>query len=287
MTQNGETIRFGPAGNSDSFYAAGYKGTEEMPSWLYAAGLNAFEYSFGRGAFMGADKAVKIAAAAKEYDIQISAHAPYYINFGSTEIEKEEKSFLYILRSIEALRGLGGRRVVFHVGSAGKGDRAEVFARVLDNMRALAYRVENAGYGDMLLCPETMGRASQIGTVEEVAAICKKSDIFLPCVDFGHVNALTQGALKTKDDYRKIIEYFYDQLGERAVRMHIHFSRIQYGARGEIKHLDFTDGKYGPPFEPLMEVLHEYKMTPVVICESDGTMAEDASAMKKYFDQIR
>ena len=41
--------RFGPAGNSESFYAQGHTSTKEQPAWLHAMGLDAFEYSFGRG----------------------------------------------------------------------------------------------------------------------------------------------------------------------------------------------------------------------------------------------
>ena len=76
----------------------------------------------------------------------------------------------------------------------------------------------------------------------------------------------------------------YDFLPENKFNaMHVHFSKIQYGAKGEIRHLTFSDDTYGPDFRPLMELFREKGMSPVVICESDGTQAEDAAEMKRYY----
>lgn len=280
-------IAFGPAGNSNSFYAEGNKSTYQMPPWIAAKGLTAFEYSFGRGVNLRTETAEKIAEAAKEHGIAMSAHAPYYINFASENPESISNSFMYVLKSLEALKSLGGRRLVFHTGSASKSDRAEAFHRTKENLLLLAEKVKEAGYGDMLLCPETMGKDSQIGTAEEVAGLVALDGIFAPCIDFGHVNSLMRGGLKTKEDYRKVLDLFYRIAGkEKTDNMHIHFSKIQYGNSGEIRHLTLEDTKYGPPYEPLMELLFEYKMTPVVISESDGVMAEDAVTMKNYFDRL-
>ena len=104
----------------------------------------------------------------------------------------------------------------------------------------------------------------------------------IPCFDFGHINSYTHGALKSKDDYKRIIDLALDRLGDRAKRMHIHFSKIMYGAAGEIKHLTLEDTVYGPPYEPLAEIIDEYALSPVIICESRDIMSDDALKMKKY-----
>ena len=116
--------------------------------------------------------------------------------------------------------------------------------------------------------------------------MCKISDNFIPTLDFGHINALTQGTLKTETDYRKIIDYMFEELGaEKAKKVHIHFSKIEYGAKGEIRHLTLADEKYGPEFAPLAKVLKEYDMSPVVICESSELMAHDALILKEIYSK--
>ena len=141
-----------------------------------------------------------------------------------------------------------------------------------------------------ILCPETMGKYSQIGTVEEICALCTLHPMLIPCLDFGHINSYMQGNLKTKDDFKRIMDIVFGVLGEqKAPYIHIHFSKIKYGASGEIHHLNFTDEEasfYGPDFEPLAQVLYEYKMSPVIICESTDNMAEDSLEMKKIYEKL-
>ena len=129
-----------------------------------------------------------------------------------------------------------------------------------------------------------MGKLAQIGTVEEITKFCKLDKIFYPCVDFGHVNAREQGSLKTTADFKSRLEYLIGELGmEKMKHFHVHFSKIQYSVKGEIRHLTFEDNQYGPEFEPLAEALKELDLEPVIICESAGTQAEDALAMKRIY----
>ena len=97
----------------------------------------------------------------------------------------------------------------------------------------------------------------------------------------------TRGGIQTKDDYRRIIDYTFQELGElKAKNIHIHFSKIQYGPSGEIRHLTFADTQYGPLYEPLAEIIDEYRMTPFIICESKEVMAEDALIMKNCHKNV-
>ncbi|MBR6703119.1 MAG: endonuclease IV, partial [Clostridia bacterium] len=135
--------------------------------------------------------------------------------------------------------------------------------------------------------PETMGKMAQIGTVEEVTEFCKIDTVFTPCVDFGHINAREQGSLKTVNDYKSRLEYMIAELGyERMKYFHVHFSKIMYSAKGEVKHLTLADDIYGPEFEPLAIALQELKLEPYIVSESDGTQAEDAMEMKSVFQKI-
>ena len=140
------------------------------------------------------------------------------------------------------LRLMGGKRVVFHPAAQGKDERSVAVMRCVDRLKVLRDYIYLNGMQDMMFCPETMGKLAQIGTPEEIAAFSAIDPVFTPCIDFGHVNARTQGSLKTAEDYRRLLEGFLDVLGyERMKHFHVHFSKIMYGAKGEIKHLTFED----------------------------------------------
>ncbi len=273
-------IYIGPSGNSDAFYASGRKHTWQEAEFLHEIGLNAFEYSFGRGVSMTIETAAKIRFEFAKYGIAISAHAPYYTNFSNPDPEMIKKSIGYVLQSIEACANMGGERIVVHPAACGKATREEAVNKAKYNLALLAETLGDAQ--GFKVCLETMGKVNQIGTVEEVVDFCKIDERFYPCFDFGHINAYTRGGIKTKDDYRRILDYTIDALGfEKASKMHVHFSKIQYGDKGEIRHLTFEDTEYGPEYAPLAELFDEYKMSPYIVCESNGTMSDDALAMKK------
>ena len=280
-------IKFGPAGNCKTFYAAGYKKSVEAPKWLKEIGLTAYEYSFGRGITLGDETAIELGEQAKKYGIEVSIHAPYYINFANPDPDKIENSIMYVVNSLEKLKLIGGKRLVVHPASCGKLDRDEALKLAHNNLLLLKERLDILGFSDYLICLETMGKPAQIGTYKEIVDMCKLSPNFIPTIDFGHINALTQGGLKTEDDYREIISYIFNELGEeKAKKIHIHFSKIEYGAKGEIRHLTLEDEIYGPEFAPLAKVLKEFNVSPVVICESNEVMAKDALNLKEIYDNV-
>ena len=277
-------IKFGPSGNSESFYAAGYAHTEQAAEFVKERGLNCFEYSFGRGVRMSEDKAISIGEAFAKAGVEISVHAPYFINFANPDDEMAQKSYGYVLDSAKMCKLMGGKRIVFHPSTQGKATRFEAVEKTKERLQILAEYIRLNGMEDMLFCPETMGKEAQIGTIEEIVEFCKIAPFYIPCVDFGHINAREHGSLNTVEDYRNRLRYMLDELGEEKMKhFHVHFSKIMYGAKGEIKHLTFADEVYGPNFEPLAVALKELGLKPYIISESDGTQAEDALAMKTAY----
>lgn len=277
-------VKFGPAGNSDSFYTDGYSSTLDTATWVKNKGLDVFEYSLSRGLTITDDLCIKLGKVFKENNIEITVHAPYYINFANPDDSMIEKSIGYILGSLKKLKLMGGNRCIFHPGSCGKLSRQEAFDNLLKNIKKLIKRVKEEGYDDMLLCPETMGKSQQLGTLEEIAKICNLDKMLIPTIDFGHINAFTQGSIKGEEDYDRIINYLIETIGyEKTKIMHIHFSKIEYGPKGELKHLTFEDDKFGPEFDGLANIIVKYKLSPIIICESKGTQAEDAIKMKKIY----
>lgn len=280
-------IKFGPSGNGQLFYDSGYKHTVQAPDFLDKLGLDCFEYSFGRGVNLSEGKAIEIGEAFACKNKEISAHAPYFINFANPEDESAQKSYNYVLQSANALRLMNGKRVVFHPAAQGKASREEAVARTADRLKVLRDYIYLNGYDDMYFCPETMGKLAQIGTLEEVVEFCKIDKIYLPAIDFGHINAREQGSLRTVEDYKSRLEYMIAELGyERVKHFHVHFSKIMYSGKGEVKHLTFEDTVYGPEFEPLAIALKQLKLEPYVVSESGGTQAEDARKMKEIYDTI-
>ena len=279
-------IKFGPSGNSESFYAEGNGHTEQAASFVKNRGLDCFEYSFGRGVRMTEDKAISIGEAFKAEDIEISAHAPYFINFANPDDEMAAKSYGYVLDTAKACKLMGGKRIVFHPAAQGKASREEAVSLTEKRLQILREYIELNDLGDMMFCPETMGKMAQIGTIEEIVRFCKIDPVFTPCVDFGHVNAREQGSLKSVEDYYARLAYMIDELGyERMKNFHVHFSKIMYSAKGEVKHLTFADEIYGPNFEPLAIALKKLKLEPYIVSESDGTQAEDAMEMKRIYEK--
>lgn len=279
---------FGPSGNSLSFYEEGHKSSLETAKWVKDRGLDLFEYSFGQGYRMKEEMAVQIGEKFAEHGIKLSLHAPYFINFANPDPEMYEKSLGYIKNGIKYMKLLGAKRLIFHAGSCGKQTREDALALMKVRFSEFMPEIESLLDEDMYICPETMGKSMQIGTWKEIIDLCTISPKLLPTFDFGHVNAFTQGQLKTEDDYQEIFDYCRQKLGAwRTENAHVHFSKIEYGAKGEIRHLTFADEVYGPDFAPLAKVLAKNNLSCHIICESDGTMAEDSADMKNMYENAK
>ena len=283
------SARFGPAGNSDSF-SKKYKSSTDAPLFLKEIGLDHYEYQCGRGVRVSDKTAADLRKKAEDTGITLSLHAPYFISLSSLEAEKRDNSINYILQSCDAAMRIGADRIVIHSGSCSKISREEALELAKDTLtRARAMAVEQ-GYESIHFCPETMGKTNQLGTLEEVLELCRLDDTFLPCIDFGHLNARTFGGIKAIEDYEKMFDLVEDKLGhDRFNIFHSHFSKIKYTQPGgEKNHLTFEDTEYGPDFEPLMELTARKGISPVFICESAGTQAEDSLRMKtEYMKYIK
>ena len=271
---------FGPGGNSDSFAAEGFKSTIQAPGWVKRRGLDAYEYEAGRGVAAGEDALRAIGAKAREHGILMSLHAPYFISLSGTDPEKRLKSVEYIEKSLWAAELLGADTIVIHCGGASGRDRREAMELSKDTLRHV---IEAVGDTKIHLGIETMGKLNQLGTLEEVLELCAVDPHYYPVVDFGHLNARNIGGYYTDvDSYRRTFDTIANAMGDDVARyLHCHFSKIEFTAAGEKRHLTFEDDVFGPAFEPLAEAIVRESLCPRIICESDGTQAEDALFMKR------
>ena len=274
-------IWFGSAGNPNSFYDMGYKSTPQVPEYIKKMGINAYEYQCGRGVRVNPDHAIALKKNANDFGIRLSLHSPYYISLSSVEEDKRKNSINYILQSAQAAKLIGADRVVVHSGSCSKITREYALELAKQTLAEAVEELRKNDLYDIRLCPETMGKINQLGTLEEVVELCKIDENLIPCIDFGHLNARTLGGLKTLEDFDHVFKTMKNELGEERMRgFHSHFSKIEYTENGgEKRHLTFADEVYGPNFDPVAELILKYNCSPVIICESDGTQAEDAKAM--------
>lgn len=276
--------KFGPGGNGNLFYADGKKSTVQAPEWVKNFGLDAYEYEAGKGIIAGEETLCKIGEQAKAHGVLMSLHTPYFISLSSVEEQKRLNSIEYIKKSLWAAELIGADTIVIHSGSAAKISRTEAMRLSTDTLQKV---IEAIGDTDIHLGIETMGKVNQLGTLDEVLEQCKVDSHYVPVVDFGHMNAREGGLFRCADDYRRVFDKIAESCGDEVAKnLHCHFSKIEFTGAGEKKHLTFADTVYGPSFEPLMEAISRDGLSPRIICESDGSMAEDALTMKKYYNQL-
>ena len=268
-------VRFGPAGNDVKFYADGNQSSVDAPRWLAGIGLTAYEISFGRGIRMTDKTAQIIGQQAATHNVKISVHAPYYINLAN--VANLEKNYHYIKRSLQLLKLMGGDRLVVHTGCQMQMSRAEALQNCRNSLQIILARLRDDGMEGYWLCLETMGKYTQIGNLDEICDLCQLDPAHLmPTVDLGHMNCLAQGRLD--------IRQTFDQL-KPFPQVHFHISFIEYGSKGEIRHLTLADTQYGFDLSLVMRLLHTRLGNDVVICESDSIMAQDSLQLRDFYLQ--
>lgn len=279
---------FGTAGNSETYTKTVSRSSAAAPAWLASIGLDAYEYQCGKGVHVGEKTARQVGANAAAAGIQISLHAPYFINLANPDTQMRQKTIGYITASCQAARWLGARRIVIHSGALMKRSRGEALAIAKETLKEALRVCDDLGYADMILCPETMGKINQLGDLDEVLELCTLDERLKPCVDFGHLYARSLGALEGEEACESMLNRMAQVLGEeRAASFHSHFSHIMFTPKGGEKcHLTFEDSQgYGPDFAPLARAVARRGWHPTFICESAGTQSEDALTMKEIYSR--
>lgn len=281
-----EFTRFGPAGVPPMFRLIGAT-TSDVPRLLHEEGLDAFEYQASRWGTKPQIKQVdaqRLGEEAKKNDVKLSMHGSYFINLaGKKEVVEASKE--RILAAATAADWMNAYVVVFHTGFYGRFEKDYALKTCISALKEVSSKMKSFGL-KAKLGPETMGRKSQVGTIDEIITINKEIDNTQLVVDWGHLHALHHGALKTVDDIRQIALKIERELGIQALRnMHCHFSKIEFGSSGEKRHHTLDEAAYGPDFSMLAKVILEFEMHPVVICESP-ILDVDALKMKEILELL-
>ena len=259
-------IWLGPAGSPESSTLKGIKRVKELE-------LNAMEVEFVRGVHMGKELSEQCGKLARELGIKLSVHAPYYINLLSRSEKVKKDSVQRILISCERASELGAKYVVFHPGYYGTLPKKTACKIVKQAVVGMNEFIEQRKW-KVKLAPETSGKLSQFGTLDEVLSLSLETGCSF-CIDFAHIYARNLG----KIDYEKI----FDKIEKSEIKeIHSHFSNVSFGLKGERKHLVMDSS---PPFEPLARVIMERGIDITIISESPVTW-KDSLKMKKIFENV-
>jgi deoxyribonuclease-4 len=272
-----ETLLFGTAGvpgNSKN------QATESGIERVAELGLGCLEVQFVRGVKMNERMARQVGEVAKKCAVKLTAHAPYFINLNAHEKEKIADSRDRLIHTARIASLLGAKTMVFHAAFYLNDSPSVVYTRVKGNLEDTVIQLRASG-NRVLLRPETRGKGSQFGTLDEVLNLSTEIKGIAPCIDFAHLHART-GNCNSYQEFMAILKQIEESLGRKALdHMHIHLSGIQYGQKGEIKHLNLKDSDLR--YVELLRALKEFEVKGLVICESPDREGDALLLQETYY----
>jgi deoxyribonuclease-4 len=259
-----DKVRFGPAGKPVNFKGP----TSGIPKFLHDEELDAFEYQAVRGVKISKSDAMLLGKNAKENDVWLTLHGPYFINLsGEPETVKASKQRLIL--SLKAASWMGAHQVVFHPGFYGSKNKIEALNLCIKSIRQIVEEVKNLGIKNILLGPETTGKQSQVGSLDEIIEMCQNADMTAPTIDWAHIHARNIGGIKSKEDYLVILDKIENKLGSQTMKnLHCHYTPVEYTEKGERRHHVMGEEGFGPDFKHLAQLINELGLKPVIISET-------------------
>lgn len=272
-------IIFGPAGRPIDYKGNAYKAS----GYIADEGLMAYEYQAGRGLRIGEKSAKILKEDSLKEDILISMHAPYYINLSTVEDKKLEMSIETLVKAAQIGEWMGAYRIVFHPGYYSKNTSSDALAIAKCAINTLINKLGDEGIENYTFAPETTGKRSQLGNIDEIIELCASFDCFEPTMDFAHIHARGRGYIQKKEDYNCVLSKLEDGLG--IDRLHCHFTRIEYTNAGEKKHHTLGEEEYGPELKWLLESFIENDWKATIISETP-LLDKDALKMKEFYESL-
>lgn len=273
-------LLFGTAGIPLS---ANPRTTEEGIEHVRKLGLNAMELEFVRNINIKKGKAPEIKKIAEENNIVLTCHAPYFINLNSLEKAKIKASIDRILNSARISYLCGGYSVCFHAGFYMGQEPKKVYDTIRYNIKEIVSTLKKEG-NNIWIRPETTGKETQFGNVDEILQLSQEFDNLMPCIDFAHFHARTNGRYNTYNEFASILEAIEKKLGKKGLEnMHMHITGIAYGPKGEKNHLNLKESDL--KYEELLKALKDFKVKGVAISESPN-IESDALMMQKIYSKI-
>lgn len=275
-----DTLKFVTAGQPICNGTSGYKRAFEI---LEELGLDGMELEFVHGVRMTEANQNLVRDIVKEKNMVITAHGPYYINLNSKEDEKIEASVKRILDTARMGQSLGAFSVTYHAAFYMGKSSKEVSERIHKSMEEICTVLDEEKL-DIWVRPETTGKPTQWGNLEEIVELSKNFKQVLPCVDFSHLHARTNGLYNTYDEFCAIFDTIGTELGDYALNnFHAHIAGIEYGEKGEKKHLLLEESDMN--YKDLLKAFKKFDVKGVVVCESP-IMEKDAVILKEFYNSL-
>jgi len=271
------TLRFGPAGiplsTKKRSIIEGIKRVREL-------GLDAMELEFVRGVTVSEDKAPEVKKISEQYGVLLTCHAQYYINLNSPEEAKVRASVERLLKAARVAAASGAWSLCFHAAYYMKREPAPVYERVKKYLKRVVDTLVDEGY-EIWIRPETTGKPSQFGTLDEVLRLSQELEYVLPTIDFAHMHARTGGRINSYEEFSEVLARVEEALGREGLdNMHIHVSGIEYGDRGERRHVNLDESDFD--YRGLVRALVDFKVRGVLISESPN-LEGDALLVKRIY----
>ena len=251
---------------------------------LQKLGLGGLEVEFVRGVNMPVSTQEEVRKLISESGMTLSAHGPFYINLNSQEEDKVEASIKRILETARVAKNFGGYSITFHAAFYLKQDKQDVYKTVRNKFEEIISTL-NSEDNNIWIRPETTGKETQWGDLDEVIKISNEFEQVLPCIDFSHLHARYAGTkYNTYDDFARVFERIGSEIGTYALEnFHAHIAGIEYGAKGEKQHLMLEESDMN--YKDLMKAFKDFNIKGLIICESP-IMEDDAVLLKEYYDSI-
>lgn len=275
-----QKIRFGPAGKPINFKGKAYQAC----TYLKEHQLEAYEYQSTYGIKITEKSAKELKKDATKNNILISMHAPYYINLSSQKEETIQKSIQRITQSVKTGEWMGAYRIVFHPGFYTKYTPPQAMNITKKAIKQTLTEIENQGIKNYNLAPETTGKKSQLGNLDEIIELCTTFEHVKPTIDFAHLHARDTGLFQQKQDFNKIFTKLEENLNINT--LHCHFTSIEYTDKGEKKHHTLENPEYGPNVNWFLETLIENGWNATIICETP-LIDQDALKMKQIYENLK
>ncbi len=253
-------------------YSSGFKTLNEMK-------LDGLELEFVHGVRIS-DKSKQTVADEKN-GLILTAHGPFYINLNSKEEEKIEASIQRIIETATVANSLGAYSITYHAAFYMGGDKEKVYNKVKEGHTKIFNAIPNL---KIWIRPETTGKKTQWGDIDEIIRLSKEFEYVLPCVDFSHIHAREAGAFNTYDEFCSIFEKIGNELGQIALdNFHAHIAGIEYTSKGERQHLNLKDSDFN--YQDLLKAFKKFDVKGVVVCESPN-IEDDCSLLKNYYQTL-
>lgn len=258
---------------------AGNKGYEQGFKVLDEMNLDGLELEFVRGVRIS-DKSREAVGNTKKI---ITAHAPFYVNLNAREEDKVEASVQRIIETADVTNSLGGYSITFHAGYYLGMDKELTYKQISKQIQNITTTLENSN-NKIWIRPETTGKSTQWGDLEEIIRLSKEFETVLPCVDFSHLHARYNGISNTYDEFCAIFEKIGNELGQIALdNFHAHIAGIEYGIKGEKKHLNLEESDFN--YKDLLKAFKQFNIKGAIVCESPN-IEDDAKLLKDYYLSI-